>query len=46
LGVGHSEHTPVETATAVDTTSVSASHVVESGSPVLQESPKATGRAG
>jgi putative transposase len=38
--------TPVETATAVDTISVSASRVVESGSPVLQESPKATSRAG
>jgi putative transposase len=49
LGVGHSEATPVETATAVDPThreSVSASRVVESGSPALKESPKATSRAG
>ena len=37
LGVGHSEETPVETATAVDITSVSASRVVESGSPCLKE---------
>ncbi|MFT4958090.1 MAG: putative transposase, partial [Halobacteriales archaeon] len=37
LGVGHSEDMPVETATAVDTTSVSASRVVESGRPCLKE---------
>lgn len=35
LGVVHSEETPVETATAVDTVSVSASRVVEAGSPCL-----------
>ncbi|SEP94088.1 RNA-guided endonuclease InsQ/TnpB family protein [Natrinema salaciae] len=37
LGVVHSEATPVETATAVDTRSVSASRVVEAGSPCLKE---------
>ncbi|WP_169302446.1 zinc ribbon domain-containing protein, partial [Halorientalis salina] len=40
LGVGHSEETPVETATAVEQThqeSVSASRVVEPGSPCLKE---------
>jgi putative transposase len=37
LGVVHSESTPVETATAVDTRSVSASRVVETGSPALKE---------
>jgi len=36
LGVVHSEDTPVETATAVDTR-VSASRVVEAGSPALKE---------
>ncbi|WP_254532664.1 RNA-guided endonuclease InsQ/TnpB family protein [Natrinema gelatinilyticum] len=46
LGVVHSEATPVETATAVDTSEVSASRVVEAGSPALKESPKATSRAG
>ncbi|QFU82544.1 RNA-guided endonuclease InsQ/TnpB family protein [Natronorubrum aibiense] len=38
IGVVHSEATtPVETATAVDTYSVSASRVVEAGSPCLKE---------
>ena len=37
LGVVHSEATLVETATAVDTLSVSASRVVEAGSSVLKE---------
>ena len=40
LGVGHSEGTPAETATAVesgDSASVSASRVVETGSPCLKE---------
>ncbi|OIB55776.1 RNA-guided endonuclease InsQ/TnpB family protein [Natrialba sp. SSL1] len=37
LGVVHSKATPVETATAVDTLSVSASRVVEAGSSVLKE---------
>ncbi len=46
LGVVHSEATPVETATAVDTSEVSARRVVEAGSPALKESPKATSRAG
>ncbi|WP_254531633.1 RNA-guided endonuclease InsQ/TnpB family protein [Natrinema gelatinilyticum] len=46
LGVVHSETTPVETATAVDTVPVSARRVVEAGSPALKESPKATSRAG
>ncbi|GGM65814.1 putative transposase [Halarchaeum rubridurum] len=36
LGVVHSEGTPVETATAVDATSVSARRVVESGSTCLE----------
>mgnify|MGYP006293846195 CR=1 FL=1 len=46
LGVVHSESTPVETATAVDSVSVSASRVVETGSPALKEPPKAASRAG
>lgn len=46
LGVVHSEATPVETATTVDTRSVSASRVVETGSPTLKESPQATSRVG
>ncbi len=37
LGVVHSEVTPVETAAAVDTLEVSASRVVETGSPCLKE---------
>ncbi|MEF8779057.1 MAG: transposase [Haloferacaceae archaeon] len=37
LGVVHSEATPVKTATAVDSVSVSASRVVETGSPCLKE---------
>jgi putative transposase len=37
LGVVHSKDTPAETATAVDTRSVSASRVVETGSPCLKE---------
>ncbi|ELY55318.1 IS1341-type transposase [Natronococcus amylolyticus DSM 10524] len=37
LGVVHSEDTPAETATAVDTLTVSASRVVETGSPCLKE---------
>ncbi|RQH00743.1 RNA-guided endonuclease InsQ/TnpB family protein [Natrarchaeobius oligotrophus] len=37
LGVVHSEDTPAETATAVDTLSVSASRVVEIGSSCLKE---------
>jgi putative transposase len=37
LGVVHSEETPVKTATAVDSFSVSASRVVETGSPCLKE---------
>ena len=37
LGVVHSEDTPAETATAADTLSVSASRVVEAGSPSLKE---------
>jgi len=37
LGVGHSEDTPAETGTAVDTRNVSASTVVETGSPCLTE---------
>jgi putative transposase len=40
LGVVHSEDTPVETATATEpegSASVSASHVVETGSPCLKE---------
>jgi len=46
LGVVHSESTPAETATAVDTLSVSASRVVDSGSPCLKEPPKAASRQG
>ncbi|SEU11243.1 RNA-guided endonuclease TnpB family protein [Natrinema hispanicum] len=46
LGVVHSESTPVETATAVDSVSVSASRVVETGSPALKEPPKAASRTG
>lgn len=46
LGLVHSEVTPVKTATAVDTRSVSASRVVEAGSPALEEPPKAASRAG
>ncbi|MCU4742530.1 transposase, partial [Natronoglomus mannanivorans] len=41
LGVVHSKGTPVKTATAVDTRSVSASRVVETGSPCLKEAAKA-----
>jgi len=37
LGVVHSESTPVETVTAMDTLAVSASRVVETGSPCLKE---------
>jgi len=37
LGVVHSKSTPAETATALDTLSVSASRVVETGSPCLKE---------
>ncbi|MFC4438533.1 MULTISPECIES: RNA-guided endonuclease InsQ/TnpB family protein [Natrialbaceae] len=37
LGVVHSEDTPVETATNVDSFVVSASRVVEAGSPALKE---------
>ncbi|ELY95692.1 transposase, IS605 OrfB family protein [Natrialba hulunbeirensis JCM 10989] len=37
LGVVHSKATPVETATAVDPITVSASRVVEAGSPCLEE---------
>ncbi|MGM0685142.1 MAG: RNA-guided endonuclease InsQ/TnpB family protein [Halobacteriota archaeon] len=37
VGVGHSESTPVETALPVDTDSVSAKRVVETGSPTLKE---------
>jgi len=39
LGVGHSESTPVETALPVDTISVSAKRVVETGSPTLKREP-------
>ncbi|MDL0120028.1 transposase [Halobacterium salinarum] len=46
LGVVHSEETPAETATTVDTVSVSASRVVETGSPCLKEPPKAASRQG
>ncbi|UTF54781.1 RNA-guided endonuclease InsQ/TnpB family protein [Natronosalvus rutilus] len=46
LGVVHSKATPVETATAVDSVSVSASRVVETGSPCLKEPPKAASRQG
>ena len=41
LGVVHSEATPAETATAVDTLAVSASRVVETGSPCLKEAAQA-----
>ena len=41
LGVVHSEDTPAETATAADTLSVSASRVVETGSPCLKEAAQA-----
>ncbi|MFB6178258.1 MAG: RNA-guided endonuclease InsQ/TnpB family protein [Halorientalis sp.] len=37
LGVGHSEDTPAETGTAVDAVAVSASAVIETGSPCLKE---------
>nr|WP_250873379.1 transposase [Halomarina rubra] len=37
LGVGHSEDTPVETATTVSPRSVDARRVVEAGSPCLKE---------
>jgi putative transposase len=46
LGVVHSEDTPVETATTVDAFSVSASRVVETGSPCLKEPPTAASRQG
>ena len=46
LGVVHSEGTPVETATAVDSVSVSASRVIEAGSPCLKEPLKAASRQG
>ncbi|MHC3438373.1 RNA-guided endonuclease InsQ/TnpB family protein [Natrialbaceae archaeon A-gly3] len=46
LGVVHSEGTPVETAAAADTHRVSASRVVEAGSPCLKEPPKAASRQG
>ncbi|KTG11364.1 transposase [Haloprofundus marisrubri] len=46
LGVVHSEDTPVETATAGDTFSVSASRVVETGSSALKEPAKQASRAG
>jgi putative transposase len=46
IGVVHSEFTPVETATAVDAMSVSASRVVEAGSPALKQPPNAASRAG
>lgn len=46
LGVVHSEETPVETATAVETISVSASRVVETGSPCLKEPLSAASRQG
>jgi putative transposase len=42
LGVVHSEDTPAETATAADTLSVSASRVVETGSPCLKERAQAS----
>ncbi|MFC7209075.1 RNA-guided endonuclease InsQ/TnpB family protein [Natronoarchaeum sp. GCM10025321] len=41
LGVVHSEDTPAETATTVDTLAVSASRVVDSGSPCLKEAAQA-----
>ncbi|WP_121744671.1 RNA-guided endonuclease InsQ/TnpB family protein [Natronorubrum halophilum] len=46
LGVVHSEDTPVETATTVDSFMVSASYVVETGSPTLKEPAKQASRAG
>lgn len=46
LGVVHSEDTPVETATDVDSFVVSASRVVEAGSPALKEPAKQASRAG
>ena len=46
LGVVHSESTPVETALAVDATTVSAKRVTEAGSPCLKEPPKAANRQG
>ncbi|WP_136716537.1 RNA-guided endonuclease InsQ/TnpB family protein [Halorientalis salina] len=49
LGVVHSESTPAETGTAVDADDfreVSASAVVETGSPCLKEPPKAANRQG
>ena len=46
LGVVHSESTPAETATAVDTRNVSASRVVETGSSCLKEPPMAASRQG
>ena len=46
LGVVHSESTPVETALAVDATTVSAKRVAEAGSPCLKEPPKAASRQG
>ena len=46
LGVVHSEETPVETATTVETRAVSASRVVETGSSALEEPPTAASRAG
>jgi putative transposase len=41
IGVVHSESTPAETATTVDTIQVSASRVVETGSPALNEAAQA-----
>ena len=49
VGVVHSEETPAETATAVETgdsASVSASRVVETGSPCLNESQQRASRQG
>ena len=47
LGKSHSDfRTPVETATSVDSVSVSASRVVESGSPCLKEPAKQASRQG
>ncbi|WP_312907936.1 RNA-guided endonuclease InsQ/TnpB family protein [Natronosalvus caseinilyticus] len=42
LGVVHSKATPVKTATAVDSVSMSASRVVETGSPRLKERAQAS----
>jgi len=39
LGAGRSESTPVETALPVDTNSVSAKRVIETGSPTLKREP-------